>query len=160
MADCEPWLVPGQQWAILAAEGRLVGCAGRVSSKVLAAFEVDLPVAVAEINLDSVDLNPVEMKYEPFTRFPAVKRDLSLMVPDGIVYENIENVVKEAGGVHLKSVDLFDVYRGKGVTEGHGAYGIRLKFLSAKGNLKGKTVDYAIKQIVEALASRLKIDHR
>ena len=160
VADCEPWLVPGQQWAILDADGNTVGCAGRVVNKVLASFEVDLPVAVAEINLDSVDLNPVEMKYEAFTRFPAVKRDLSLMVPDGIVYADIENVVKEAGGVHLKSVDLFDVYRGKGVAEGHGAYGIRLKFQSAKGNLKGKTVDYAIKQIVEALASRLKIDHR
>lgn len=160
VCDCEPWLVPGQQWAILNTAGDTVGCAGRVGTKVLSAFEVDLPVAVAEINLDLVDLQPVEMKYESFTRFPAVKRDLSLMVPEGIVYEDIEKVVLEAGGVHLNSVELFDVYRGKGVTEGHGAYGIRLKFLSSKGNLKGKTVDYAIKQIVEALASRLKIDHR
>ncbi len=158
--DCEPWLVPGQQWAILNEEGQTVGNAGRVSAKVLDAFDVNLPVSVAEINLDLVDLNPVEMKYNPFTRFPAVKRDLSLLVPGGIVYEDIEKVVMEAGGVHLNSVQLFDVYRGKGVAEGHGAYGIRLKFLSAKGNLKGKTVDYAIKQIVEALASRLKIEHR
>jgi len=160
VADCEPWLIAGQQWAIENADGHTVGCAGRVNSKVLSAFDVELPVAVAEINLDLMDLAPVEMKYEPFTRFPAVKRDLSLMVPDGTVYQDIEKVVLEAGGVHLKSVELFDVYRGKGVSEGHGAYGIRLKFQSAKGNLKGKTVDYAIKQIVEALASRLKIDHR
>ncbi len=160
VSDCEPWLVSGQQWAILDSEDRIVGNAGRVSKKVLAAFEIELPVAVAEINLDLLDLNPVEMKYEPFTRFPAVKRDLSLLVPDGIVYADIEEVVLEAGGVHLNSVELFDIYRGKGVAESHGAYGIRLKFLSAKGNLKGKTVDYAIKQIIEALADRLKIDHR
>ncbi len=160
VADCEPWLVQGQQWAIQDQEGNTVGCAGRVESKILSAFEIDMPVALAEINLDLVDLNPKEMKYEPFTRFPAVKRDLSLLVPQGVLYEELEEVVKEAGGVHLDSVDLFDIYRGKGVPESHGAYGIRLKFRSAKGNLKGKTVDYAIGQIVEALASRLKIEHR
>jgi phenylalanyl-tRNA synthetase beta chain len=160
VTDCEPWLAPGQQWAILDSEGHVVGCAGRVTSKTLAAFEIDQPVAVAEINLDLVDLAPTPMKYEPFTRFPAVKRDLSLLVPQGIVYEDLEKVVREAGGVHLDSVELFDIYRGKGVPEGQGAYGIRLKFRSAKGNLKGKTVDFAIGQILEALASRLKIEHR
>ncbi len=158
--DCEPWLVSGQQWVIKNNEGQVVGCAGRVSAKVLKANDIELPVAVAEINLDLLDLSPSEMKYEPFTRFPAVKRDLSLLVPKGIGFGQIKEVVADAGGKHLDSVDLFDIYRGKGVTEDHGAYGIRLKFRSAKGSLKGKTVDYAINQIVEALKGRLKIDHR
>ena len=160
VADVEPWLVSGQQWKVTDEEGTTVGSAGRVSGKVLQANEIDVPVAVAEINLDLLNLEPREMKYEPFVRFPEVKRDLSLLVPNGTVYGKVEQVVLESGGVHLESVELFDIYRGKGVTEGHGAYGIRLKFRSAKGNLKGKTVDYAIKQIIEALASRLKIEHR
>ncbi len=160
VADAEPWLISGQQWTIQDGQGNNVGSAGRVSGKVLQANEIEAPVAVAEINLDLLDLNPLEMKYQPFARFPEVKRDLSLLVPNGTVYGQVEQVVLESGGVHLELVELFDIYRGKGVAEGHGAYGIRLKFRSAKGNLKGKTVDYAIKQIIEALASRLKIEHR
>ncbi len=160
VVDAEPWLVPGQQWTIHDGEGSKVGSAGRVTSKVLQANEIDVKVSVAEINLDLLDLEPAEMKYEPFARFPEVKRDLSLLVPDGTVYGDLEKVVLESGGVHLESVELFDIYRGQGVAEAHGAYGIRLKFRSAKGNLKGKTVDFAINQIIEALASRLKIEHR
>jgi phenylalanyl-tRNA synthetase beta chain len=57
-------------------------------------------------------------------------------------------------------VELFDIYRGKGLPEGRGAYGIRLKFRSAKGNLKGKTVDLAIGAALEALAARLGIEPR
>ncbi len=158
--DCEPWLMPGQQWLITDGEGRPVGSAGRVHPQVLEAFAMDEALTVAEINLDKVDLEPKTVRYEPFARFPAVKRDLSLLVPHGTGFAEIEAVVRESGGPHLVEVDLFDIYRGRGVPEDRGAYGIRLKFRSAKGSLKGKTVDYAINQIVEALSSRLKIDHR
>jgi len=158
--DCEDWLLPGQQWLITDGQGRPVGSAGRVHPEVLEAFGMDDALTVAEINLDKVDLEPRSVRYEPFARFPAVKRDLSLVVPNGTGFGEIEAVVRESGGPHLAEVDLFDIYRGKGVPEGRGAYGIRLKFRSAKGSLKGKTVDYAINQIVEALSSRLNIDHR
>lgn len=160
VTDTDPWLVPGQQWEITDGKGRPVGCAGRVNQAVLEAFDLDDALTVAEINLDRVNLEPAEMKFEPFTRFPAVKRDLSLLVPRKIGYGEIEAVVRECGGPHLAEVDLFDIYRGKGVPEDRGAYGIRLKFRSAKGSLKGKTVDWAIQQIVEGLSSRLNIDHR
>ena len=158
--DSEPWLAPGNQWRILDSEGRQVGSAGRVSSSVLAQFDLDVPVAVAEINLDKTDLTPRNVKFQPFSRFPGVKRDLSLLVPGGVTYQEIEEVVRESGGALLVGVDLFDVYRGKGVPAGLGAYGIRLKFRSDKGNLKGKAVDQAISGILKDLAGRLKIEPR
>jgi phenylalanyl-tRNA synthetase beta chain len=160
VVDCEVFLTPDTQFRILDGEGKLVGNAGQISSKVLEAFDVDLPVTVAEIDLTELDLTPQALTYQDFSRYPAVKRDLSLLVPQGVTYGEIRAVVVESGGALLETVDLFDIYRGKGLPEGAGAYGIRLKFRSAKGNLKGKTVDGAIKVILEALSSRLKIEQR
>lgn len=158
--DVEPFLQAGAQLRILDRSGRLVGSAGRVAPEVLAAFDIELPVAVAEIRLSDLDVTPEPLAYQEIVRFPAVKRDLSLLVPRGISFGQIREVVVGSGGPLLESVELFDIYRGKGLPEGAGAYGIRLKFRSAKGNLKGKTVDGAIQAILAALSDRLKIEQR
>jgi phenylalanyl-tRNA synthetase beta subunit len=68
--------------------------------------------------------------------------------------------VGECAGPHLAALELFDIYRGKGLPEGCGAFGIRLKFRSEKGNLKGKTVDRAISDILEGLEQQLDIRPR
>lgn len=156
----EPWFAPGAQWAILDGAGRRVGAAGRVSDPVREAHDLDQPLAAAELNLDLLSLTPQPIRCEPFARFPAVRRDLSLLVPAGVTFGAIAEVVRQAGGPLLSGVELFDIYRGKGLPEGRGAYGIRLKFSSAKGNLKGKTVDLAIAAVLEALAKELGIAPR
>ena len=158
--DVESWLANGTQWRIENAEGLAVGYAGRVAESVLSAFDLESPVALVEIDLDQIDLTPQPVQYQPFARFPAVKRDLSLLVPEGVSFGEIRDVIRESGGANLDTIDLFDVYRGQGLPDGHGAHGIRLKFRSTKGNLKGKTVDKAIAQITAALSSRLNIEPR
>jgi phenylalanyl-tRNA synthetase beta chain len=159
-ADAERWLQCGAQWSLRDRAGKPVGSAGRVADRVLEKFDIDSPVAVAEINLGLMDLCPEPMKFEPFTRFPAVKRDLSLLVPAGRNWGAIQETVLDCGGALLESVDLFDIYRGKGVPAGMGAFGIRLKFRSQKGNLKSKTVDTAIGEILQGLSDRLQIEPR
>ena len=123
-------------------------------------FDIDLPVAVAEINLSAVDLTSERMEFQSFTRFPAVRRDLSLLVPAGTAWGAIRDTVADCGGPLLEQVELFDIYRGKGVSEGKGAFGIRLKFRSAKGNLKGKTVDGAVARILADLSEQHEVQQR
>lgn len=159
-ADSEIWLQAGSQWLIKDRNGKVVGSAGRVDPGVLDRFDIELPVAVAEINLSAADLTPEPMKFQPFTRFPAVRRDLSLLVPAETNWSSIRETVINSAGPLLEQVELFDIYRGKGVSEGKGAFGIRLKFRSQKGNLKGKTVDKAIVKILEGLSGRLNIEPR
>jgi len=160
VADVESWLQPGTQWRILFAGDREVGSAGRVSPTVAAAFAVDLPVAVAEIDLNRISLEPAPLKVAAFARFPAVKRDLSLLVPASVTYGELEAAVIGSGGPLLASVELFDIYRGKGIAKGASALGIRLKFRSAKGNLKGKAVDKAIDRILGEIKSTLQVEQR
>jgi len=156
----EPWLEAGAQWVVKDGEGRRIGSAGHVASQVAESFGVESRVAVAEIDMEYLKMSPEDVRYKPFTRFPVVKRDLSLLVPQGVAYRQVETVVRDSGGELLESVELFDVYRGKGLPEGTGAFGIRLMFRSGKGNLKGKTVDRAISIILEALKRELDIDTR
>jgi phenylalanyl-tRNA synthetase beta chain len=159
-AAAEGFLEAGAQWRITDGEGRPVGWAGRVAADVLERFDLDAPLAVAEIRLDDLAKAPAAMTFKPFARFPAVKRDLSLVVPDGVAYGDLKGLVAQTGGELLESVELFDIYRGKGVAEGHAALGIRLLFRSAKGNLKGKTVDRAMEGILQALRERWSIEAR
>lgn len=158
--DVEPWYDAGSQWAILDGAGRRIGSAGRVSAEVRAGHDLDQPLAAAEINLDLLDLTPAPVRFEPFARFPAVRRDLSLLVPGGVTYGAIAAVVARAGGPLLADVELFDIYRGKGLPTGRAAYGIRLMFRSTKGNLKGKTVDVALEAVQAALSGELGIEQR
>jgi phenylalanyl-tRNA synthetase beta chain len=159
-ADHEPFLVPGLQWAILDAGGRRIGSAGRLHPRAAGALDLDHGAALLELDLGRLDLRPAPVRYQSFARFPAVKRDLSLLVPDAVSYAQLEAAVREASDALLESLELFDIYEGKGIDEGHAAYGIRLKFRSAKGNLKGKTVDMALARIVGALSETLGVRQR
>lgn len=156
----EGWYEDGAQWTIQDRAGAAVGTAGRVRGDLAERFDLDAPVSVAEIDLTRLDLSPEPVEFRPFARFPGMRRDLSLLVPEAVRYGQIEEVVTETGGPLLTGVELFDVYRGKGVPAGQGAYGIRLKFRSEKGNLKGKAVDKAVATVVRELSDRLQIKHR
>jgi len=158
--DHEPFLAPGRQWRILDRDGQVVGSAGTVAPAVGQTFSIQLPVGVAEIELSRLDLTPAPVEFRPFSRFPAVKRDLSLVVPGGTDFAQLEAVIQEHGAELLEELELFDIYRGKGIPDGCSAVGIRLKFRSDKGNLRGKMVDKAIEKIQDALAKQLDVGLR
>jgi phenylalanyl-tRNA synthetase beta chain len=149
--DLEPYLAPGAQWRIVGPGAETIGAAGRIAPAVAERFEIEQAVAVAELAFAPLLSGARTWDYRPYARYPAVKRDLSLVVPEGVAYRDVETAVREAGGPFLESVELFDLYRGKGVPAGFAAFGIRLKFRSQKGNLKGKTVDRAIADVATTL---------
>jgi phenylalanyl-tRNA synthetase beta chain len=150
----EPWLTEGRQWTLRRRDGSVVGVAGAVAPATLAAYGLDLPVAMAEMALSELSGEASIFSYRPFSRYPAVKRDLSLIVPDGVPYACVGATVRELGGELLESVELFDIYRGKGIDINATALGIRLKFRSAKSNLKGTAVDKSLALITAMLADR------
>jgi phenylalanyl-tRNA synthetase beta chain len=156
----EPYLAAGLQWQVADAGGQVIGVAGRLARGATEALGLDRPAAVVEIDLGRLDLTPRPVRYAAFSRFPAVKRDLSLLVPRGVTYAQLADVVRAGGGEHLDSLELFDIYEGKGVPEGHAAYGIRLQFRSATGSLEGKAVDRAVARITAALCERLEVQPR
>jgi len=156
----EPCCPRNLQWEIRDRQGRCVGTAGDLARATLEAFGLAVPVAYCEIELTRLDTQRIVPTFAPFSRFPAVKRDLSLVVPEGVPYAAVERVIGASGGPLLAESALFDVFRGGTLVAGSMAIGIRLKFISAKGNLKSKAVDKAVADIVAALGGELGVTLR
>jgi phenylalanyl-tRNA synthetase beta chain len=153
----QPYLEAGRQWSIRRADGRVVGSAGRLAAAVASRLDLDHPAALAELDLGQLDLQPEPVRYRGFVRYPAVKRDLSLLVPHDVTYAQVSAAVREVAGPLLEELELFDIYVDKRVAASATAYGIRLKFRSADGNLEGKLVDTVLENIVGALSTQLAV---
>ena len=132
-----------------------VGILGEVSSEVKENFSLKGNVFLWEVDLDK--LFQVEKKpkiYEEPPRFPGVKRDISLLVREGVKNKEIEEVLREVGGELLKEVRLFDIYRGKPIPPGFKSLAYSLTFRSEKKTLKEKEVEKVMERIIHALEEK------
>lgn len=95
------------------------GVIGEIHPDVIENYGVDTSVYIAQINLDVLYANTiVEKSYKPLPKFPAITRDIAVLVDDAILVAELEEIVKKQGGNLVESVKLFDVYKGKQVPEG------------------------------------------
>lgn len=107
-----PWCQPGQTAALFVA-GEQVGWLGRIHPDVLDHYDLEQPVFAAELNVEQL-LPHVQLtaKYVPLPRYPAVLRDLAVIVPDTVTAKEVMAVISEVGGDLVEKVALFDQYRG------------------------------------------------
>jgi phenylalanyl-tRNA synthetase beta chain len=114
-----PMLQPGRSAQVLIG-GQAVGYIGEVHPRVLEAFEAEGPVALLELDLAVLvrESLAAERAFTEIARFPGALRDVALLVDEDMSSERVEQSIRSAGGKLLESVRLFDVYRGKGVSEG------------------------------------------
>jgi len=73
------------------------------------------------------------LRIEPPPRFPSVRRDLALVVEEGVPVSELLDVIRQAGGSLLAEVELFDLFRGRGLPPGHKSCGVALIFRSPSG---------------------------
>ena len=103
------------------------GIFGEISRPVLDRYEIDKPVFFFVLDYDIlVNSRGREKKFREFSRFPAVKRDLSFTLKETVSAAEIEELVKENGSKYLQSLEFFDLYRGKQVGEGKKSVSISL----------------------------------
>ena len=102
---------------------------------------------------------PLRRYTEP-SRFPAVKRDLSLVVPTDVASATVAEVIRAAAGELLVRADLFDVYRGDQVPAGMRSLAYALTFQSAHETLADATVDAVIEGVVRKLADTIGVTLR
>jgi phenylalanyl-tRNA synthetase beta chain len=94
--------------------------------------------------------NPIK-KYHPFSRFPAVKRDLSIIVEESVSALELENIVRAKGGELLQNLEFFDLYRGKQLPAGKKSLSLSFRFASAERTLTDEEVDAQISAIVKGI---------
>ena len=125
----ETWLHPGRA-AVLRAEGEDIAVVGEIHPEVAEAYELNGRVYIAEINLPELFRAAKQMGYvKGLARFPAVSRDLALVVRDSQPVGPMMEAMREAGGKLLEDIQMFDVFRGPqvGLERKSVAFSLRLR---------------------------------
>ncbi len=134
----------------------LVGVVGEIHPKVSENYEVDQRCYVAELNLDILykhaDLNK---KYSALPKFPAVTRDIALIVDDEVLVQDIEDIIVKQGGNILESTKLFDVYKGKQIAEDKKSIAYSIVYRREDKTLTDEEVNKVHEKILRSLEHKL-----
>jgi phenylalanyl-tRNA synthetase beta chain len=141
--------------AELLLDGSHLGYLGEVADTVRASLELREPCSAAELELDVLEARAVLVpSHRALASFPAVARDLSLVVPQTLAWSDLARVVRQAGGAALESVDYLDTFQGGTVPPGKQSLHFGLRFRHPERTLNGEEVDEAVSVIVAACAAR------
>ncbi|MGI6659720.1 MAG: phenylalanine--tRNA ligase subunit beta [Dethiobacteraceae bacterium] len=154
------WCHPGQT-AEVWLEERKLGWLGQIHPAVLDNYDLTQPVLAAELDLENIlaQLKPV-VEYTPLPRYPAVLRDVAVVVADEITAAEVIKVIRAAGGRLVEDVTLFDQYRGEQIPSGHRSLAFAVTYRDPARTLKDQEVAKVHQQIEAALSKQLGADLR
>ena len=146
-----PYLHPGRK-ADIVYDGTVVGFLGEVHPDVADNYKIGDRAYIAVIDMPSImDFTTFDRKYTGIARFPAVTRDISMVVPKDILVGQIEDVIEQRGGKVLESYKLFDVYEGAQVLAGHKSVAYSITFRAKDHTLEEKEVTSVMNKILNGL---------
>ena len=130
---------------------------GIVAKKWFKKFDLENPVYYADFNWDSVLILHKRHKviFEELPKFPAVRRDLALLIDKAIKFDQIKETAYKVERKILREVNLFDVYEGKGVPEGKKSYAVSFILRDDKGTLNDKLIEKTIQKLVDTFDKEL-----
>ncbi|MCP4577749.1 MAG: phenylalanine--tRNA ligase subunit beta [Deltaproteobacteria bacterium] len=141
--------------AVYCADTR-VAQVGFAAPEVIDAYELKMnPVCLFEIDVAALlAALPEKRTFVPFGRFPAVHRDLSLVLDRGIECDAITDIIKEEGGHLLESVHVFDLYEGERIDSSEKAISFKISFRSDRGTLDGEEINRLYEAIVGKIGQK------
>ncbi|MDV8112566.1 phenylalanine--tRNA ligase subunit beta [Paraclostridium bifermentans] len=138
-----------------------IGTFGELHPDVLENYDLNQRVYVAEIDIDLVFENLNNSKvYNPLPKYPATTRDIALLVKDEVFVKQIEDIIKANGSDILESYQLFDVYKGAQIEEGHKSIAYSITYRSKDKTLTDEDVAKVHDKIVSELSEKLNANLR
>jgi len=148
------YLHPGQS-AVLERDGAEVARFGRLHPRVASLYKFRQPVFVAEIELDKLfALRPADVRYHALPRYPAASRDVSALVPDSVMWGDIEEAVRGLGIPEIASVRVFDMYKGKDMPDGLHSLAFRVIYRAQDRTLTDEEVTVMHERVRAELQAR------
>ncbi len=145
------FLHPGRQANIIYA-GKVVGFLGEVHPEVADTYGIGERAYVAVIDMPEImEFASFDRKYEGIAKYPAVTRDISMVVPKSILVGQIEEVIADKGGAHLESYQLFDLYEGAQIKPGYKSVAYSIVFRAKDRTLEDADVSAAMDKILKGL---------
>jgi phenylalanyl-tRNA synthetase beta chain len=132
-----------------------------VETEILKLFDIDIPVFVAEIDMNNVlESIPAVVRYSEIPRFPSVKRDLAFVVDNKINYEDIITLIKKTAGDKLKMLELFDVYEDPKLGNDKKSMAFRMEFYSKDRTMTDDEANELVDKVIGSLESKLGVTLR
>ena len=147
----KPYLHPGRQ-AEIRYGGKVVGYLGEVHPEVLDTYGIGERAYIAVIDMPEIlEFATFDRKYTGIAKYPAVTRDISMVVPKAVLAGQIEEVIAKKGGAYLESYKLFDLYEGSQIKEGFKSVAYSIVFRAKDKTLEEAEVSAAMKKILKGL---------
>ena len=137
--------------------GKRLASFGVVTKKLLKAFDIDNEVYYADLNWKELmkAIRSVKISYKEISKFPAVKRDLALLLDKNVQFAEIEKIAYDTEKKLLKEVELFDVYEGKNLEPGKKSYAVSFLLQDESQTLNDKMIDKIMSKLVKNLEDKL-----
>lgn len=136
---------------------KVVAELGIIRKKVTKNFDIDSEVFYADINWSELMrvVRNNKVGYAEISKYPAVKRDLALLIDKSVTFAQIEQIARETEKKLLKNVTLFDVYEGKNLEEGKKSYAVSFTLQDDTQTLNDKQIDKVMNRLMENFEKRL-----
>ena len=143
--------------ASIAVNKKVLGSFGIISKKIAKSLDIDSEVYYAEVNWDALLKTTAKksVKFAEISKFPAVSRDLALLIDKNITFAEIEQIALKSERKLLKEVSLFDVYEGKNLPEGKKSYAVNFQIQDVEKTLTDKQIDKVMEKIRQNLEREL-----
>ncbi|MEG1362039.1 MAG: phenylalanine--tRNA ligase subunit beta, partial [Lachnospiraceae bacterium] len=146
------FLHPGKSARLMAGEVCL-GIVGEVHPSVLLNYSIKEAVYLAILDMENITAcGNFERKFKGIVKFPAVNRDISLVMPKEILAGEVEKTIRKNGGSYLENVELFDLYEGNQITAGYKSIAYSISFRGKDRTLDETDVSTAMEKISKALS--------
>lgn len=146
------FLHPGRQ-ANIVYDGAVIGYLGEVHPDVLDNYDIGEKAYVAVLDMPEVEARAgFNVKYEGIAKYPAVTRDISMVMEKSILAGDVEAIIRKNGGKILESVTLFDIYEGAQIKEGHKSMAYSISFRAKDRTLEDKDVNEVMTKILNGLS--------
>ena len=147
----KPFFHPGRQ-ANVVYDGTVIGYLGEVHPEVLDNYSIGTRAYIAVLDIPAIlPFTTFDRKYQGIAKFPAVSRDISMVVPKNILVGQIEHVIEQRGGKILESYSLFDIYEGAQIKPGFKSVAYSITFRAKDKTLEESDILAAMKKILNVL---------
>jgi len=148
-----PALHPGQGADLYLKQAK-IGTLGRLHPRIQAKLDVESPIYLFEVEKQALKLKKVP-EYHPISRYPAIRRDISLVVDAQLPAQVVLDCIRSSAGKLLSDLELFDEYRGEGIDSGRKSLTLGLILQDSSRTLKEEVVETVIGKVLTALQTDL-----
>jgi phenylalanyl-tRNA synthetase beta chain len=158
--NTEPYYHPGKSCRIFAGR-ECIGSVGEIHPAVQKNFEIDKPVFCFELDFEKlVKLSRTKITITAPSRFPDSSRDIAMLIPEELAAGKILDCIRAEKIKEIEHVHIFDVYRGKGVPEGHKSIAVSIRYRSFERTLAEEEITLLHNRIISNLLDKLRVTIR